>query len=552
MRRRFIALEPSDAVALAGIASVALFVRCIQLGTQVPVFDEWHNLLAALRLDAGTIFTTFGEHSSIPLSLYYRALLDTVGLGGIGLRAPPLLAGLALVLAPYVVLPRSHRVERAAIAAVFALSPLLVYHSRFARIYSVATLTATASLVVGWHWWRQRRPSLGLAYAGLTAFTGFATLAHLAIATTPLLASLVALVFDARGRTREAMRRWAIAAAATAALLGALVAPAWLRDAGTIEAKLGRASTFQWGAVLRYATGAPLLGVGIAWILLALLGAASLWRTHRRLVLFALSAVALQVASVLALAPRRSGEGPIFARYALPAIVVALAAAALGIVAVGRSFGARVARRGAGRVAPEAIAVAVWLAANAWIGPLGALFVRPSAWANELLAMRLESPSLDPSQLVSQKPIYAELGARAPGSVTIVEAPYTTYGLLSPFFAYQVRHRQNVLVASEAGACGFDNTAPLPNDPALRLPGVVHLADPASLVDSGAELLIVHRMPMRELSYFRPNLWYAQHLRMSGEDCIRYAEERFGAPVYRDEDLAAFRLRPAEPGRERQ
>jgi len=532
-------------IALGLLLAVAL--RTVQLHDQVIVFDEWHSLRAAAELGYGGIIRSFGLHSSIPVSLYLRAALETVGLGLVSYRGPFLLGGLALVALPWIALPAAARLERAVLLVAFAIHPLLIYHSRFARPYAIALPCALGALWLGWRWWTTGRRGAGVAYATLAALTGWVTLAYLPFVLAPLGYVALCLLLGRRRRAASpSFRAWLAVVVLTAALVGLLLGPAWVGDAGTVENKLRHTpGPTDWAALLRFATGAQSIAFGLLWLAAAMAGAIALVRRAPALAGFLLLAAAVQVGAVLVLAPYRLEVTPFLSRYVMPAIAVGLGLAAVGIAASARALERRLATRVR---APWAVALsAAFLAAAAWDAPLASLFVRPSSWANEQLAFQLQKPEVQLSRLVAREPaIYRELAARPPGTTTVIEAPYTALGLLSPFHSYQLRHRQRVLVAAETDACEAANTTKLPRHAGLKLPGVLYLAEPETLRQSGAELLIVHRRPAEEMSYYRTKQLADRALRMSGEECVAVAARAFGAPVFEDGDVAVFRLSAAD------
>ena len=74
------------------------YFRLASLSHELIVSDEWHGLHAAALLGYGELFSLMTPGAtSIPLNLYYKALLDTVGWSEFWLRLPSLLAGVAAV-----------------------------------------------------------------------------------------------------------------------------------------------------------------------------------------------------------------------------------------------------------------------------------------------------------------------------------------------------------------------------------------------------------------------------------------------------------------------
>lgn len=542
LERRGRSLLAGDAIVAAAFC-LAVLLRSVHLDQQLPVYDEWHTLTAADQLGFRELFTSFGNHSSVPVSLYLRALLETLGLGLLGFRLPSLLGGLALVLLPRLLLPASLVVERTLLVVLLALHPVLVYHSRFTRAYAVAAFCAMAALAMAWRWWSREDRRAGVVYGVLAAASGWLTLAYLPFVLWPLLWSGTQAFAEAIRGSRTSLRRWFPVAAGIAVLLGLAIGPAWFADSSAIEQKLQRASGgFDPGAILRFLTGVRSMPLGLVWLLAIGFGAVVAARRAPRVFAYCLGAAALQIGGVLLLAPHRLELTPVLCRYVLPAVLLATTAAAFGLGwcvtaprAIGRSIGAL------------GVVGLVWV--SAFSAPLGALFEGPNAWPNEQMIALLEQPHIDRKRLLAREPaIYRELGALPPDSTTIIEAPYTAFGLFSPFASYQLRHRQRVWVATETQACEKANNASFPADAAIELPGVFSLGDPESLRRSGAEFLILHRHPFEEVSYYKPAAHHVQSFRARGDECIEAAAEAFGPPIHEDDDVSVFRLRQGRLG----
>ena len=143
---------PEIALALAVAAGAA--VRLDQIADQIPADDEWHALHAVSTQGYGRIFTHFGASDySIPLALWDKLLSGTIGLSELGMRAPVLLAGIASLVALPLLL-RAHVGRKASLvfAWLFAISPLHVYYSRYARPYGVAFLLASVAAIAFERW----------------------------------------------------------------------------------------------------------------------------------------------------------------------------------------------------------------------------------------------------------------------------------------------------------------------------------------------------------------------------------------------------------------
>ena len=162
---------PGNDVAWLLLGACALaagaWLRLSGIGGQIVIDDEWHALHKLLRADLLDILThlDYADYS-IPLTVYFRALYDTVGITEWGMRAPMLVAGIALVAAaPLLARPWASAPVRATWAVLLAVSPLLVYTSRTARPYALTALLATLALIAfeRWHRGDGRRDAWGAA-----------------------------------------------------------------------------------------------------------------------------------------------------------------------------------------------------------------------------------------------------------------------------------------------------------------------------------------------------------------------------------------------------
>jgi predicted membrane-bound mannosyltransferase len=142
------------------VACVAgAFLRLDGVSHELIVSDEWHGLHAAALVGYGELFSLMTPGAtSIPLNLYYKALLDTVGWSEFGLRLPSLLAGIAaLVVLPLVSRPWLGLRARATFSALLAISPMLVFYSRYSRPYALVVLLTFVGLVACHTWWQTGR-----------------------------------------------------------------------------------------------------------------------------------------------------------------------------------------------------------------------------------------------------------------------------------------------------------------------------------------------------------------------------------------------------------
>ncbi len=306
-------------LAWGGTLILALVLRVGFLSAQVVEGDEVQAIYVGRSHFAGEIVTRFfPADPSLPIALWCRLLLTTVGLEEWGLRLPFALAGFALVALfarvsrTWLALP-----ERLLLTALLATSPVLVFWSRMARPYVFVCLLgclAALSLV------RLRsgaRPGwFALAVVGQTGMLLFSPTAL----PTVLGLALGALIL---GRT-DGSARWraalpSVAGLGLAALLLSPALPSLLDVAG---GKLGQSEgvtpeTYVETARLAFGFQVGATGDLLAALLavLALAGWVRLLLRDRALALGALAVLVVPLVAYSLVPVLLIERGVVFARY---------------------------------------------------------------------------------------------------------------------------------------------------------------------------------------------------------------------------------------------
>ena len=127
----------------AGLALiVGIILRFYMLSGQILLDDEWHGIDYAIGNSFSYLLTHSGQGATcIPLNLYRRFLLQTVGWSELLLRLPAIIAGvLSLVIFPVLVKKIFSLRVTIVFAFLVAVSPFLIFYSRVSRPYSIFTL----------------------------------------------------------------------------------------------------------------------------------------------------------------------------------------------------------------------------------------------------------------------------------------------------------------------------------------------------------------------------------------------------------------------------
>jgi len=148
---------------------LGVLLRVYHLGSQIIGDDEWHGIYYAVNTSFKHIFTNFHiADNCIPLTAFYKLLLETLGLNGLNLHALQLFLGLiSLVLFPFII----HLIFKERVAVIFSfflsISPLLIYYSRYARPYIIVVFLSFLSVFSFYFWIETRR----LIYIGIFIIT---------------------------------------------------------------------------------------------------------------------------------------------------------------------------------------------------------------------------------------------------------------------------------------------------------------------------------------------------------------------------------------------
>ncbi|HTP99857.1 MAG TPA: hypothetical protein VMN56_11065 [Casimicrobiaceae bacterium] len=521
-------------LALGALAFAAgCWLRFQQIGAQIVIDDEWHALHKVLRSDLLGIVThlDYADYS-IPLTVYFRALYDTVGITEWGMHLPMLAAGLALVAAgPWLVRDWTAPAVRATWTVLLALSPLLVYVSRTARPYAIIALTTTVALVAFERWWRGQGRSRGwaTAYVVATFIGGYLHMICLAFTLLPF------VYFGAVARAdRAALVRLVRLGLVTAVPLAIALLPPLINDWFMFTAKAGVDSVTAdsaWRTLLVLA-GTAHAAIALAFLLCAAVGIARWWKRDRLLAGYVLVVTGGGALAIVAARPNWVQYPIVFARYLVPVLPLMLLLAAEGLVTL-TPMRSRVLH-----AACIALVAAAWWAA----GPLPAQLAAPNQFTGHLRYQFEYDDARNPYvTLRPDEPVpafYREL-ARAPaGSLTLIEAPWRLESHFNPLAWYQQVHRQNVKIGLTTPLCGVRDFGEYPESAqGIRLANFVHLQSVLRREATGADFLVMHLRP-----WSTPPGQDVPWPDVAG--CLPAIEQALGAPVYRDDAIVVFALKP--------
>lgn len=500
--------------------------------------DEVHGLLAAGRLPVARILSTLAVSSySPPLAALARLLAGAgVPLGETSLRMPAIAAGLALlVVLPFAVARRFGRVAGSIFAALLAISPLLVIHSRHARPYLPALLCTLASLAGFYAGWFERRRRFLPAAAGAGALAVWLLPVAAPAVAAPWLLAAAGMVVDRPAGARARWREWVAAAILGGTLTAIAFAPAAASFERGLWSKVGQGAEPGWGDVVRMLAGTRASAPAWALVLAAIAGWAATARRRPGLAALAAAAVAMQAAALILARPFGWASPVVASRYLLIAVPWLLLGVALGVASLLRRLRRRLPH------AVAVVAVAIPAVALAALGPLPDLMgparrVLSYAQVQDFLHWPETAGSPTP-------PAYRFVAGLDVDRVVVAPATAQTW------------FDRNFVAPASALDRDLILAIRFPRGARLREARLRTICDPsaAALLASGAGALVLHRRPDAEVRVRRPfdrriepELAAQRHRAKVLERELR---RRWGRPRYLDADHAVWDLRRARRAR---
>lgn len=490
-------------LALAVALALAVWLRASQLGDQLLMGDEvWTVRAAALHSFSYLLTHHHGTDYSIPLALWDRALMGSIGLSEWGARLPVFAMGCAVPLLVWLFLRRAlGALDALAATSIFAVSPILLLYSRFARPYIGVVLFILLALI-GWtRWLDSGRRGWGALAAGSAALALFWN--ALAVpALVGLFVSGLASYFVRRSPDEEwpkpSLRSSAIVILGALLLALLLYAPSL---ASLLEITRDRSGTGSFTLVgvrdgLHFLLGTR-LGVVLLWAVAGVaVGAARLQRT-RAVLLAPLVAMFIAQATALALlAPELVEWSYVLGRYLLPGALGVLILLGLGI-AQQASWIAKLATplfgaAGAGLERAFGVAaLAALVSLASCLGPLPDIVRSPNAFTSH---PREYAPPVPPLVAERISPFYASLARTPMRQGSIVEVPWTRAFRFTPYAEYQRIHGRTVWSVT---------SDPLFEDPDLDLRGVRPLEALAS-TSIESDYVVIHKRVAEEMLHVIP------------------------------------------------
>jgi hypothetical protein len=517
------------------------FMRVYRITDQIVIDDEWHALNAVQNHDFSWIFTHFGTSDhSIPLALIYEIQYQITGLNEILLRWPMLLAGcLAVLVLPHLLRHWLNRPEQLLLAALLAISPLLIYYSRFARPYGLLTLLEPAALLMAWHWWKSNQTRHAVGWVLLATFSAWLNTPALIVVTAPFawfgLLACRRAIFDG---DRTTLARLAAIGGVMLVLLAVLLGPPLATQSDVIITKAGRHlinwETVPWAVSLASGSGHPWVFAAIG--LLALTGSYVLFNRDKDFGRYMLFTCVLAVFVLVLTGAAFAQHGNVFLRYLIGLVPFFIACVAAGLVYASTRI---VHYSWLPTVTTKAVLI-VTPAVLFLTGPIPDWPLRNSQFLTHQNYHFHYNQDRNVYRLSMEgwfrkEPFYAEIAAQhEAGEASIVEAPWSMESYTNPINLQQDIHRQRVVIGFINGVCAGPLYGELTfGQPGMKFQNFVHLQELLDGTRTADYLVLRNRHTAEGI----------RKVEMDFDHCVEVVRERFGEPWRESQFATVFKIR---------
>ncbi len=321
---------------IAAIIALGGWLRFWQLGEMLIFADELHSLVIAAEKSYLWIATHFADSDAcIPLTLYNKTLLETIGLTEWTMRLPSMLAGLAILpLAAYGAWRFISFDTALLTTGVLSFSPYFVYLSREARPYPIISLMFTGAILLVFAWRRTRKSRF---LEGAAAICAVAAYFHPVVLPAVLVLGCYPLaVLLGRDRPKSGWTRYIRSLVLFSALLLLMLGPPALSlFAGIIgKSAKGVADAGTAFTALPLVFSTPVAIPAVIWLALASIGAASLYRRYRLETIWIILLLASQTLALHIAQPNLLEIPWVWLRYQVHLLPVFLLLCAAGLLTV--------------------------------------------------------------------------------------------------------------------------------------------------------------------------------------------------------------------------
>jgi hypothetical protein len=570
-------------MALSAIVAFGFFFRIYLLNSQILVDDEWHAVNTVIGKSYWDLLTHYNpkDYSSPLLNIWVLGLYNIWGWSETSLRIPSLIAGLVTLILLPIWLKNRISMRAAIICGFFmAMSPQMIFYSRYLRGYSLALLFSCCAVFAFIRYLQKSdlRHSIGFLMASAMAALShpFSIVAIASLFPAVLVVKGIEVIHNKQYPNAIAASNKNIAylAVCLVIVLSILLSPMlksfsdlpWAKSSFSINAG------FEVLSLISGTASIPL--VTTFWILCSI-GLLCVFKNNILLGAIFASMIFSYITGLVIFRPLGISAGAVFIRYSIVLVPVCLTLAA---VAFDRLVGCYIDKRGGSTTAiRRSIAFlisTIYVSIYFYFGPLSNIYINHNnfmnhsayQWSfnygdwskspehhiyNHVSVKKSEIPSFY-SWLRDQQHIH-----------TIIEHPLDICDYNNFLYFYQILHRKKTLVgyttnvrllgylvsekrnrlSSEAGIIGKTSAdeilARVANPKKLKFSNMVDVTEIESVQNCGADILVLHKS-IEALNTVGKSNKSITLLYNSSYILNQYYQKVFGSPIYEDAQIVCY------------
>lgn len=532
------------------------FLRLYQISGQILGDDEWHAIRYAIHRDFSYIFTHFSQADNcIPMTLYYKALIETIGLSELGVHSLQIISGLAsLILFPLLIRGFFKTRETLIFLYLLAIAPFLIYYCRFGRPYMIVTLLCFIGVFSFYHWITKKKTRYAIIYVFACILVPYFNMSATAAVTGPLIFCFLARLLG----KRTPPKLFTLSFISLLILLGIALwfVPAFDSfekisekiDRGFVNVKTLVNAQLLFCGTRHYFIMGLLTGFGVLGMVVCII-------RNRFLGLYLLFVLLIQYGLVCLTRPASNQHPHIFGRYMISILPLWLVFMAIGLNSAAVLFEKK--------IKVVNLVLALFLILLFWTGPLPNIYRMVNNLSNHGdYQYRYDGMDFDPHMDLKGKipEFYAQL-REMDDDVSIIETPSLVQWPVIFYHVYQRVHHKRMFMGHNQNAY-LSSTKSLIHTNA-RFFNLINIDNPAAIEESGADFIIIHKNLLDEFLFFKEKFTgrdpsvlsvranYENVNSIRGSAWRREAQEtanrlrrKYGSPVYDKNKRMYVRYKP--------
>ena len=565
--------------------AVGTFLRLYMLSSQILLDDEWHSIIFIIGKTYLNVLTQFNpaDNSSPLLNIYNLFLYHNCEWSEFTIRLPVILVGLLnLIILPLFI--RYVLNERVAIifAIFIAVSPFLIFYSRFARSYGLMMLLCFSALILSYQWLTSGNKRYALGYVVTSVVAVYAHMFSIIAVLMPIVTTLGIWLFKHYNKLSALNSQITISCQTllkVTLLIIAFIMPLLFTvivNSSQLPWQKGEFTVNGFMTIPTLLFGTMNYAINVILIFLCVVGCIFLIKNKSLLCGIFLTTIFAYFLVLLVSQPQGINSGMVMLRYMIVVVPIALTMVAIAI----DELYLRIQNRW--KIHPVISFIAIFIIAGFFfvMGPLPDIYATPNNFTNHSAFEGSYMPyHWECSDARSVYPAYSIMQDQIPqfyhwlrkqsNIKSIIEYPFDICDYNDLFYYYQYFHKKNVIAgycinpkllgytsyrdsdpyinaSFTVGILSADQILSSVDDPKkLLFHNMIDITDVKNMTGSQADIIVLHKyvMALRILPdhtdsipvYYNSVTFFNSQFR-----------EIFGPPVYEDMQIICYHIKPVK------